>query len=239
MSNYYVENVFTPSTVADLNYIERKSVNGRITSSLRTPGKQIVIFGHSGVGKTTLLRKSLERNYEREIFTHCMSGTTFESLVVDAFDKLGCFYLSEQIVNEKNTLKSSLSTSYISIKSAIEASREENNGESFQRIVGIQLTAQRLADFLGEANACWVLEDFHKMDNKEKSKLSQIMKVFMDKAVDYPPLKIIALGAVNTGREVVEYDLEMKNRISEIEVPLMIESELRAIIENGERRKRS
>jgi len=58
--------------------------------------------------------------------------------------------------------------------------------------------------------------------------------VFMDKSVDYRELKIVALGAVNTGREVVEYDNEMKRRISEIEVNLMSKEELREIIDNGE-----
>ena len=49
----------------------------------------------------------------------------------------------------------------------------------------------------------------------------------MDKSADYPYLKIIALGAVNTGREVVEYDTEMRNRVSEIEVTLMKDPERR------------
>ncbi|MFW3357345.1 hypothetical protein [Aliarcobacter butzleri] len=234
MEKYYVSDIFTPTSSADINYIERKSLDTRILSALHTKGKQIVIFGHSGVGKTTLLRKSLQKIYENEIISHCMSGITFESLVYDAFDRLNKYYLDNTSLTHKNTTKQSLTINYLSIKATINASQESGDSENFKRMVNTQITPQRLADFLGEADCCWILEDFHKMDEKEKSKLSQIMKVFMDKAVDYPRLKIIALGAVNTGREVVEYDSEMRNRVSEIEVSLMKKNELREIISNGE-----
>lgn len=61
------------------------------------------------------------------------------------------------------------------------------------------------------------------------------MKIFMDTSYEYPELKIIALGAVNTARQVIEYDKEMNNRVAEIYVPLMSEKELEKIVEVGER----
>jgi hypothetical protein len=60
------------------------------------------------------------------------------------------------------------------------------------------------------------------------------MKVFMDMADNWPLLKIIAIGAVDTARQVVEYDPEMRNRVAEIEVPLMSPNELREILAKGE-----
>lgn len=48
------------------------------------------------------------------------------------------------------------------------------------RYVPPQLTAQTLGKLLGEAKACWVLEDFHKIAESEKPFLAQMMKVFMD-----------------------------------------------------------
>ena len=51
----------------------------------------------------------------------------------------------------------------------------------------------------------------------------------MDLADEYEELKIIALGAVGTARQVVEYDPEMRNRIAEIPVELMTEKEIESI----------
>lgn len=124
-----------------------------------------------------------------------MSGMTFESLVYDAFDRLDQYYLESSSVSEKSSVKVSLSSSYLAIKSTINASQESGSSENFKIMVNTQITPPRLADFIGEANCCWILEDFHKMDECEKNKLSQIMKVFMDKSADYSNLKIIALGS--------------------------------------------
>jgi hypothetical protein len=51
-------------------------------------------------------------------------------------------------------------------------------------------------------------------------------------ADEFRSLKIIAIGAVDTARQVIEYDPEMKNRVSEIHVPLMLKEELKEIIDS-------
>jgi len=43
----------------------------------------------------------------------------------------------------------------------------------------------------------------------------------------------VTISAVETARQVVEYDREMTNRVSELSVPLMDTDELRQIIDNG------
>jgi len=120
------------------------------------------------------------------------------------------------------------------LKAQINAQRSNATQTVQQRVVPLQLTPQRLANFMGEARCCWVLEDFHKIPEQEKVKLAQTMKIFMDMAVDYNDLKIIAIGAVGTAREVVNYDPEMRNRVAEIVVPLMTADEIRTIISTGE-----
>ena len=98
-----------------------------------------------------------------------------------------------------------------------------------------QLTPQRLGHFFGESNSCWVLEDFHKITGENKTKIAQLMKVFMDMSVNYDELKIIAIGAVSTARQVVEYDSELSGRVSEIKVPIMDNDEIEEIINKGEK----
>jgi len=218
--------VFTPSTVAVNSFIERdkKTVN-QLVDALNTPGKQIVIYGYSGCGKSTLLLNKLNQVYENSITTRCMSGMTYENIIIDAFDKM------DEVIKDSQTEKSftirpEVSLEYAEIKGSVslfEYQSKKNEGNT--ELLPPQLTASRLGKFFGEANCCWVIEDFHKITGEHKTKISQLMKIFMDMAVDYPELKIIALGAVGTAREVVQYDHELNNRVSEVLVKPMEKEE--------------
>lgn len=226
--------VFTPTRPARIAFVERDSVNDKLVNSLTTPGKQIVVYGHSGTGKTTLLVNKLTQLYESHITTRCMKGLKFDQLILDAFDQLAPYYTQERQLILKSTSGVDLGATYKMLQAKITSSSSRDEGEKQSRILPPQLTPQTLGRFLGAQRACWVLEDFHKIDEGEKEKLSQLMKVFMDLSDEYPDLKIIALGAVDTARQVVDYDPEMRNRVAEIQVSLMTEKEVMAIIEKGE-----
>ena len=226
--------VFTPTTPARFAFVEREELNTQLVDALRTPGKQVVVFGPSGSGKTTLLVNKLEQLYPDHITSRCTAATTFDNLLLGAFDALNIYYSSGASVSRSKSISAKLEQDYFRIKSSIEAASSSQTQTNFTRLLPPQLTPQSLAEFCGAANCCWVLEDFHKVPVSEKERLSQIMKVFMDSAAEYRDVKIIAIGAVDSARQVIQYDPEMRNRIAEIAVPLMTESELVDIMEKGE-----
>lgn len=234
MSIYDVHKVFTPTTPARLTFVERDYLNTKLVNALRTPGKQVIVHGFSGSGKSTLLVNKLHQLYEAHLTSRCMESLTLDSLVLDAFDQLSPFYCNEKSNVSTSSYTAKLSQDYLAIKSEISGSRSTQIGSKITRALPPQLTPQSLARFIGAANSCWVLEDFHKIHEEERSKLSQVMKIFMDLADDYPTLKIIAIGAVDTARQVVEYNSEMKNRVAEIDVPLMSATEVEKIIIMGQ-----
>lgn len=234
MQTFFTRDVFTPTKPARIAFVERDSVNDKLVNSLSTPGKQIVVYGHSGTGKTTLLVNKLTQLYERHITTRCMKGLKFEQLILDAFDQLAPFYTQERQQVKRIAGGIDFNASYLILQAKLNAQSSVDTSQKEMRILPPQLTPQALGRFLGNQNACWVLEDFHKIDASEKDKLSQLMKVFMDLSDDYPDLKIIALGAVDSARQVVDYDHEMRNRVAEVQVSLMTEDEIAAIISKGE-----
>ncbi|ELY2018365.1 ATP-binding protein [Flavobacterium psychrophilum] len=231
---YKLQEVFTPSQPAEATFIDRNKINKRLERALKTPGKQIIIYGFSGAGKTTLLFNKLKQENIGYIKTSCITGMTIQDIIIDAFNQLEIFYLDQKNLTETNTVGGELSASFLSIKAGIKAETKGDNKLNQKRAVELPITPQTLAKFIGEANFCWVIEDFHKIEESHKLQMAQIMKVFMDSSVQYPQLKIIALGAVNSAREVVHFDPEMRSRISEIEVPLMDVQNLKRIIEIGE-----
>lgn len=230
---FQVQEVFTPTSPAKANFIERETINRRLVRALRTPGTQMIVYGQSGSGKTTLLENKLHQVYERHIKTSCMKGMSFESVLLDGFDQLSVFYLSESTNSESVTIDAQIKSSYGLINAQIKSSSSTTDSNKYIRTLPPQLTAQNLARFMGAAGHCWILDDFHKIRNEDKEELSQLMKVFMDMSNEYKELKIICVGAVNTARQVVQYDLEMKNRVAEIKVPLMSKEEIHKIILTG------
>lgn len=234
MVTFEVKDVFTPTKPARIAFIDREEINEKLVRALEMPGKQLIVYGHSGSGKTTLLVNKLHQLYETHITTRCMKGMTFEQIMLDAFDELNPYYISEHttIKNDINSIK--IIGEYKAIKLHIDESIKSEESKTEQRILPPQLTARALGKFLGNAKCCWVIEDFHKIETSEKTKLSQLMKVFMDLSDEYDDLKIVAIGAVDTAREVVECDKEMRNRVAEIHVALMTEIEIKSIIKKGE-----
>ncbi len=225
--------VFTPTTPATLTYVERKSVATKIQEVLTTPGKQLVLFGHSGCGKTTLLTNMLGSEHSKIITTRCTSSTTFDQLLLSAFDELGPFVITRRKKSEAVSLSASLTASYSAIRASLSSGITSSESAEESRVLPPQLTAQNLANFLGEAGCCWVLEDFNKINKAEKSQVSQIFKMFMDSAAKHEQLMIIAVGAVDSAREVIEYDPDMRNRVAEVFVPLMSDDEIREIVYKG------
>ena len=228
-----VYDVFTPTTQARLNFVPRPSVNDALVSALMTPGKQLIVYGETGSGKSTILQRKLEELYPAHVTTRCTSGMTFDQVLLNAFDQLGPFYMSEASRLSSTERRGGLSAEFAGIKASMEAAHQLSGTAVWTRAIPPQLTVQRLGEFIGAAGRCWLLEDFHKVDDSEKRYLAQALKVFSDLAADYRDLRLIAVGATDTAREVVEYDPEMRNRVSEVLVPLMSDEELGEIVDGG------
>jgi hypothetical protein len=230
---YRLKDVFTPTTIAKLTYIKRNVIEKELEKYITLPGMQIVVYGHSGSGKTTLIMNMLNQLERKSIKTSCTEATTYNQLLIDAFDRLERYYTCEISKKNESTVANEISLKYKDISTSLKNSDKYEYGTKETRVVPLQLTPQRLAEFLGESKYIWIIEDFHKVKLEEKRKLAQILKVFMDCSSSYPDVKIICIGAVSTARELIQYDKELTNRVAEIQVPLMSKDELKQIVDIG------
>lgn len=228
-----VHSVFTPATAAEANYVSRPELENIIVSELDTQGKQILLFGHSGSGKTTIIRSIVKSKGLEYIRTHCEKATTYADIIRDGFDKLDHYYLNEKTISEKQALSAQVAADIKVIKSQIVASTESSEANKYTRMLPPQLTPQRLAQMIGESGLIWIIEDFHKVEEIEKKRIADLLKFFCDIANDYPQSKIVCIGACESANELVALEPNLKGRVSEIHVSLLSEEAIRAIAENG------
>lgn len=83
------------------------------------------------------------------------------------FDNLDRFYIAEKNSNKSYTITGSLKSEYKSIASEISVTKESSFGETMIRILPPRLTSQKWAKFLGEIDAVWIIEVFHKVPNED------------------------------------------------------------------------
>lgn len=228
--------VFTPTRSAKLSYIKRPELETKIESCLQNNGRQLVLYGVSGSGKTTIIRHILSSSQKnkRFIYTICESKTTLESLLLSAFDKLNKYYISSS--NSKTAIKVSndLKTEITKLGASIGSSISQENGFTQTRILPPQLTPQKLAEYLGELKLVWIIEDFHKVEDNEKKKIADILKIFIDVANDYEEVRIICIGANGSAKELIDIDSNLYPRVAQINIPLLTDEEIYKIIERGE-----
>lgn len=232
LPEYEVNQVFT-ILQADVNYVKREEIDDFLSQEYLTPGKQLIVFGHSGGGKTTSVFKMLKTYNAKYIKTHCESQTTFEQLIVNAFAELGKYIVTEKSFSNAASMKGELSSEYLNIKAALESEITEGESTSYAPLVPPQLTPQKLAEFMGEGNIVWIIEDFHKVSNDEKTRIADVIKIFVDNSNRYPKSKIVCIGACESAHELISLNPDLKDRVSEIKVPLLSNEEIKGIVTNG------
>ena len=225
--------VFTPTTSAETNYVKRPLLESIITKTLLTPGKQLLLFGHSGSGKTTLIRRVLKNNGINSIKTHCEAASTFNDILYAAFDSLNKYVVEEKSSSSTQTIKGSLAAEYKQISTEISKEICEENGTKMVRLLPPQLTPQKLAQFFGEGNLVWIIEDFHKVDDSEKKRIADLLKIFVDNSNDYKVSKVVCIGACENATDLVMLEPDLKTRVDEVKVHMLSEEEIRTLISNG------
>src|SRR5580693_9183023 len=109
-----VHDVFTPTRpAARLNYVARPALDNRLVDALRTPGKQIIVYGESGSGKSTLLLNKLRQTYPAHITTQCSSSTTYEQLLLNAFDQLDPYYVDGRTRQKTRSISPTISADFM------------------------------------------------------------------------------------------------------------------------------
>ncbi len=96
-SERQAEDVFTPRTVVSREMFTRRNepdlfgnpgLQGSLVETIRESGAQVLVFGDTGVGKSSLVKYAAENAGASEITVECRSGRSFDEHMEDALHQL-------------------------------------------------------------------------------------------------------------------------------------------------------
>jgi len=233
---------FTPSKPATKNYVDRGTLDKTIFREFSQQGRQVLVFGPTGAGKTSMvldnlakLKKRYQTNFIRVTMTN---ATTMDSFIATIAFKLG-------LIRQVQVLETSEANQ--SVKGGIKLFNwfaAKTNGQSTHTT---QETSERYSgtdDFaiieeaLFKRNTVLVVDD---MENLSKNaddlriRLAEIAKNMSDDAVDYDDsyAKIVFVGIADTAEQLWHDVQSLKSRLATISVPYLNNAESNKIIENG------
>lgn len=234
VSDIKLSQVFTPSAPAKRTYVSRPTAEKDLKSALGQPGTQIVVYGESGAGKSSLTLRVFEDTKRPYITTRCDATTTYDAILESAFHKIGALTNVGQKDNEEASLGSEISAGKKGVTSAtVRGSYKAGQEHSYAPVVAAPISAEHLAELLGQAEVSWIIEDFHKANSTVKDSLSHALKVFSDNSVTYPDTTIVVLGAADTAGEVWGSPANMQGRLVDIALRPLSNAELGAILDTG------
>lgn len=222
--------VFTPSAPAKKSYVPRPIPEADFKSNLRIPGTQIVVFGESGAGKSSLAIRVLEEIDRKYVVTRCTSDMNYTAVLTSGFHKIGALEQSGQQHTDER---------HVGVKGGypgvVEGSLDQTVSQTkdYSPIVAPPLTAEHLAQLMGKRATSWIIEDFHKVDEPTRTSLSHALKVFSDNASTHPDTTIVVLGAADTSTQVWGSPANMQGRLAHIELPSLSEAELGQLLDTG------
>lgn len=232
-----VIDVFTPSVPAGRGFVGRESeIKNLRIMGFQMPGTQIVIWGESGAGKSSLINKALTDYGYTAVKTACTPDSTFEEILAAAFSGTGAFVITESTERSDTNIEISTTVGNELIGAKVSSGFELTNstGQTLKPLARPQLDPQRLVAELGKRNLSWVIEDFHKVDVSVRERLAHALKIFSDEGKKYPSTRIIVLGVSESVDELVSPPTNINNRLIDIMVPPLAESELGEILDIGE-----
>ncbi|KJL45629.1 hypothetical protein RR49_00038 [Microbacterium ginsengisoli] len=233
--SYSLGEVFTPGQPADKGFVSRPVEEQDLRNLLDERGTQILVWGESGAGKSSLVANVLKNEGQPSITTRCEATTTYEQVLSSAFDRMNAMVRTGRSNQDTRQLSGGAEfggpVSPASFHA--DASWEAGQTEDFERVVPAQLTSEALAVRLGSKGLVWVIEDFHKVSPETRNRLADAMKVFSDESLNYPRLRMIVLGVAETAGEILRAPSNMGGRLADIPIPPLGDDDLGQLLDKG------
>jgi len=231
MINYKLKEVFIPVGLPQVTFIKRDNLERTVRQWEMSEAQHLLIFGPSKSGKTSLWKKYVQN--DKIIKIPCNKLNTLQDVYSEILYELNGFYEAEKTQssakNSSITGELSSITGILTAKINTQRGTSDNLSNKQVPISQPKISCTLVIKFLKQSRKIIVLEDFHYANHDLKAALSEDLKAFSDDKCPW-----ILVGVQHKTSELLSYNLDLQQRISELPVEGFTGEQLQKIIELGE-----
>jgi Cdc6-like AAA superfamily ATPase len=214
-------NHFTPTSPAVHNYVNREKEDEEFSSALTQPGLQIIVYGPTGVGKTSMVWSTLEKYGFNYLMFPFDTTITKENLCSKIMNKLGFEKRTQQTVSKEQGYNGEVAAggtfwSLITFKGKIGA-----NGKKIQTDINVpyysDADVDAVVDALHSTGCVLYFDDLEKVkDDEIRLMIAHMGKKLSDKAaIDFSGAKIIYAGISQEVSKLIALDSSLRARLAD------------------------
>lgn len=232
-----LEHVFGVSRDPVASYVERKSVDDALATALAET-RQIIIYGSSKQGKTSLLLRHLSD--DKRVTVHCGPTTTAEDIYRSFLRQRGVEITTEKTSGTSRDIGTSISAKFTAMIPFFGSGTAEAKGDVKagakedvkRKAIEFNLAnAQDIGELLlalEGAGIFYVLENFHYLTDDVQRQLAFDLRTFEEMG-----LRFVILGVWRERNRLVQYNGDLQDRIAEVPVEPWEVSDFQRIVDEG------
>jgi hypothetical protein len=232
-----LDQVFGVSREPVASYIERESVDNALAAALAET-RQIIIYGSSKQGKTSLLLRHIPDN--KRVTVHCGPSTTAEDIYRSFLRQRDVEITTERSSGTSRELGTSISARFTAMIPFFGSGAAETKGDVKagakedvkRKTIEFNLAnAQDVGELLhqvGGGNVFYVLENFHYLSDEVQHQLAFDLRTFEEMG-----LRFVILGVWRERNRLVQYNGDLQDRITEVPVEPWEDSDFQRIVDKG------
>lgn len=245
------EDVFTPKAVVSREMFERRNESdplqrGRLQEvledALLEEGAQVVIYGDTGVGKTSLLKYAAEDSDLRLLVVNCTSQDDFNSLIDKTIRKvidLREVSYSTSDGRERNTEGAVEGggnvAGFLTLRGTVRRGQKSTSATQVQFEVVELDPVDALKNAMSVAGVDVIsFDNFQNISSADDRRLvAELMEHLSDASAEEGNLKIAVVGIADDVEKLISNSGSFRRRITELEVPRMPDDEISSILRHG------
>jgi hypothetical protein len=171
--------------------------------------------------------------YPNTIYIPCKRSSTFDHLLLAAFDALGPVY-EKYRTDTKGNVPQGVALEFLGLRLELLGGKQRASSVNVERALAPQLTSYTLAKYCALAEAPLIVDDAHKLADSEFERLAEAMREWQTLALSSAYAKMVVIGSdTGTSRlatRLVRAAPDLNQRLAAFRLELMTKGELAAIL---------